>query len=380
MHSTGSSAVLPSFSGNRVPASLREVLDWAARYYVQQLRNLGDEHSVRVYLNQRGFRTEVLERFQVGFAPDQWQALVEAGCARGFSAEVLGASGLAVCRRDGQGYFDRLRGRLIFPFVDPEGRVRGFAARTVDGLPASTGGLAVRYLNTPRTSCFRKQDLLYGAPQAQDAIRVSGTCVVVEGYTDVLALHQSGIEQAVAVGGSVVYPPQARYLAQLLTGHVRPGRVVLAFDADEAGRTGVKQALPLLLQRGLLPEVATLAPGQDVADVGRQERRKGLLRLMRRRCSFTAFLLARAREEGRLDEPASYAEAIREMLALIQCLPERAQQVGFLTRAFAESRYYGPRFVSDHAQGEAARLAAWCAVFTEMAQDPRPGGVAPREG
>src|SRR5690606_38339008 len=131
----------------------------------------------------------------------------------------------------------------------------------------------------------------------QDAIRVSGTCVVVEGYTDVLALHQSGIEQAVAVGGSVVYPPQARYLAQLLTGHVRPGRVVLAFDADEAGRTGVKQALPLLLQRGLLPEVATLAPGQDVADVGRQERRKGLLRLMRRRCSFTAFLLARAREE-----------------------------------------------------------------------------------
>ena len=369
MVSPATSLLQPSplrVAGSEIQDEGADALEWAAEFYAGTLVALPAVHPANRYLQARGFSADILHRFRIGFAHDRWHGLQQAARQAGFSAGALHAAGLLVPRRDGRGYFDRFRGALVFPFTGAGGRVLGFAARRIDHLPRRTKAQPLRYVNTPATAYFRKREVLFGLVQAREAIERSGTCILVEGYTDVLALHQCALSQSVAVGGTVLFEPQARYLARLFRGSGREGRVLLAFDADEAGRIGMRRALPLLIACGLTPEVVMLPSGKDVAEIVSQAGRKGILGILRRRRSFTSFVLDEERRRGCLDDPASHAEAVRELLALIRRFPDRERQVEFLLRAFAESRCYSPRFTSTTPEGEAYRLRAWCAAFTRM--------------
>lgn len=347
--------------------SVAKALEWAATFYVQTLADLARTHPAVVHLRTRGFSEGALQRFRVGFAPDDWHGLGRAARNAGISADVLAEAGLVVPLRDGRGHFDRFRGRITFPLTDLDGRVLGFAARRVSGHPQRTPGLSCRYLNTSATALFQKRTVLFGLAEARASIEQSGTCILVEGYTDALALHQCGISQSVAVGGTVLFEPQVRQLAGLFATGGRRGRALLAFDADEAGRIGTRRALPLLLERAIIPEVVPLPPGRDVADVARRNGRRGLLRLLRLRRSFTSFLLAEAQSRGWMDDPASYADAIRELLELIQRFPDPLLRASCLLRAFAESRVFVPRYASDTPEGEARRLSTWISVMAKSA-------------
>ncbi|MEJ2357752.1 MAG: DNA primase [Deinococcales bacterium] len=205
------------------------------------------------YLEQRGLSRESIDAFELGFAPDGWDGLLRHALTKGVRDDALMAVGLLSENERGRRY-DRFRNRVIFPIKDAMGRVVGFAGRVLDdNLP--------KYLNTPETELFRKAELLYGLDRARPAIRKSGEAIVVEGYMDVIALHQTGFDNAVAALGAALTEAQAEQLARL-----DARRVFLAFDADEAGQRAVLSGLDQAVGRRLLVRAVQVPYGKDPAD------------------------------------------------------------------------------------------------------------------
>jgi len=175
-----------------------------------------------------------------------------------------------------------------------------------------------------------------------------------------VALYQCGLTQSVALAGAALFEAQAHRLARLAR------RAVLVLDGDEAGLHGARQALPLLLERGIYPEIVVLQEGRDVADIACEKGRRGVVHLLRRRQSFTSFVLRQDQAAGRLEDAFDYAEAIRELLTLIRLFPDAQRRSGMLLRAFTESKQLVPRFAFQSATGEAHRFRAWCATMARL--------------
>ncbi len=208
-------------------ARLLEANEEAARFYHGLLLNAPAAEPARRYLEGRGLDDATIRAFQLGYAPDAWQALLDHLRGRGFTDEELLAAGLVIQGergpgKAGQGLYDRFRGRVMFPIADERGRVIGFGGRVLgDGVP--------KYLNTPQTRLFDKGGTLYALDRAKDAIRASGAAVVVEGYMDAIAAHQHGITNVVATLGTAL---TERHIT-VLKRYAR--QVILAMDADAAG-------------------------------------------------------------------------------------------------------------------------------------------------
>jgi DNA primase len=222
----------------------------AARDFFREVMRSREGAAARQYLDKRGVPEELIDRFGVGFAPPRWDGLLSALGRSGFTAAALEQAGLVAPRQDGDGHYDRFRGRLIFPIAEASGNVVGFGGRTLDD---STP----KYLNSPESPIYHKGRVLFGLPQALDAIRRTGRAVVVEGYFDVLALHRAGIQEVVAPCGTALTEEHARRLRRYA------GEVVLLFDADDAGRRAAERSLGLLLAEGLRVRGSLLPEGQD---------------------------------------------------------------------------------------------------------------------
>ncbi|MDZ7800278.1 MAG: DNA primase [Trueperaceae bacterium] len=211
------------------------------------------EGPARDYLLGRGLSEESLDVWELGFAPEGWDGLLRHALTKGYKDDDLLAAGLLAENERGRRY-DRFRGRVMFPIRDRLGRLVGFAGRVLDdGVP--------KYLNTPDTELFEKGTLLYGLDRAKKAVRERSECLVVEGYLDVIALHQTGFPYAVAVLGANLTAEQAQELARLDV-----QRVTLAFDADEAGQRAVLAGLDQAVGRRFLVRAATVPEGKDPAD------------------------------------------------------------------------------------------------------------------
>jgi DNA primase len=188
----------------------------------------------RDYLKARGFGVEDAKRFELGFAPNEWESMSRALTADGVKAEDLIAVGVTV-RNDRGGLRDRFRGRLMFPVHDPGGDVIGFGGRILDALDYGDFD-PPKYLNSPETPLYKKTRVLYGVPQARADIVRAEQVLVCEGYTDVMALHQAGFANAVATCGTAVGVEHLRMVSRYAS------RVVLAFDGDEAGVKAAERA------------------------------------------------------------------------------------------------------------------------------------------
>lgn len=204
----------------------------------------------RRYLRQRGYEGEMVRAFRLGYAPDQWEALATHLAAHGFTRDDMRAAGLVREGSGGRGDRDLFHSRLLFPILDPEGRVVAFGGRVLDGGTP-------KYLNSPETPIYHKGRVLYGLYQGRDAIRHARAVLVVEGYFDLLALHRAGIGHAVAACGTALTADHAR----LLKRHAE--QVVLVFDADKAGRQATFRAMDALLPEGLAINAVGLAAGED---------------------------------------------------------------------------------------------------------------------
>lgn len=236
---------------------LGEALERAVAYYVATLWESDKAEGARRYLLQeRGLERGTLEAFGVGFAPSRWDSILTRGQQAGFSPEELRDAGLVQRSRSRPGsHYDRFRGRITFPVRDRRGQVVGFGARALgpDDKP--------KYLNSPEGEMYRKGSTLYGIERARGPIARGGRAVVVEGYTDVLALHGTGIEEAVAVMGTAITADQLK----LLSGYAE--EVVLALDADRAGREAMLRAQRVAGSGKLRLLVAAMGEGEDPAEM-----------------------------------------------------------------------------------------------------------------
>ncbi|MBW2006619.1 MAG: DNA primase [Deltaproteobacteria bacterium] len=270
------------------------------------------------YVEERGISREIIEEFRLGFAPDRWDGLVEFLKREGLSLDTAAKAGLVAPRKSG-GYYDRFRGRLIFPIFDLGGRVLGFGGRVLDdGMP--------KYLNTPETPVFQKGRCLYGLHAAYRAIRGEGSAVVVEGYMDFLALRNHGLAHVVATLGTA-----------LTADHIRKLRgyapiVVLVFDADEAGDAAVLKSLPLFLNEGVSAKAVQLPKGEDPDSFVNQWGLERFRELVEGALPLFDFYLERAcsEKEMDLDAKARVLKQVAPILSEFHDAPQRALYAGHL--------------------------------------------------
>ncbi len=248
-------------SGSRsgeVSDALYRANELAQKYFQHLLWKDASGEKARTYLAERAISQETAERFGLGVALPDWDGLLKVGAKRALGGATLQKAGL-VSPRDSGGFYDRFRDRLMFPITNIGGRTVAFGARTLDpeGQP--------KYLNSPETPIYRKGHILYGLSEAKDAIRKTGQVLIVEGYTDLLRLMQSGIEHVVASSGTAFTPEQAKLLSRY------GDRVVLVYDADQAGSAATLRGIDILLAADLDVRVISLPEGHDPDSFVREE-------------------------------------------------------------------------------------------------------------
>ncbi len=233
---------------------LYELLRKVAEFYPRYLWESEEAAKARAYLESRGLHREALEQYGVGYAPSAWDRVLVSALRSGFTEQELVAAGLAQRGRQG-GLYDRFRGRIMFPLRDARGRVLGFGAR------AMREAQLPKYVNTSETAVYRKGRSLFGLDLARADATRKGEVIVVEGYTDVIALHQGGIENVVASMGTALTEEQVAELARL-------ARVVLlAFDADRSGQEAMLRVQRASAGRGLDLKVVRLPDDKDPCDL-----------------------------------------------------------------------------------------------------------------
>ena len=242
--------VTPPTEADRKKRDLYEVNALALEYFQRQLHLHSHAHN---YLLTRQLSEASIDTFQLGFAPDSWDGLLKHLQTAGVSVDDMSQAGLLSESRNGR-HFDRFRNRVMFPIKDFMGRVVGFSGRVLDD---STP----KYMNTPETDIFDKGSLLYGLDRAKTSIRERRSCIVVEGYMDVIALHQVGIDTAIAALGATLTSAQAQQLRRL-----EVETVYLAFDADAAGQRATLSGLDQSLGQQFLVKAVRVPHGKDPAD------------------------------------------------------------------------------------------------------------------
>jgi DNA primase len=264
----------------------------------------------------------MVERFHLGFAPDQRDALLRRARVDALDLEAVELAGLAARHSETHILRDRFRGRVIFPIHDPQGRPVAFGGRILPEVEArwhEAGLTAVKYLNSPETPLFQKRATLYAAHLARDAARSAGWVAVVEGYTDVIAAHQVGVANVVGTLGTALGPDHVTLLRRLAD------RVVLVFDGDEAGQRAAERSLDLFLGHEVDLRVLCLPAGLDPCDFLLREGATPFLHLVESSLDPLAFALDRAAARHDLQSAEGARLAAEEALALLARVPARSR-------------------------------------------------------
>ena len=231
--------------------SLYIINNFAQQFFSDALFNSEEGLNVGMsYLKERGFREEIITRFQLGYNPEARDTLAKAAIEKQFNTELLQKSGLVVMRDNG--LQDNYRGRIIFPIHNQSGKVTGFGARLI-----RKNDKAPKYINTPENEIYVKSKILYGLWYARQAIDKNDECLLVEGYTDVVSLHQAGIENVVASGGTSLTPDQLRLIKKFTS------NLTILYDGDAAGVKAALRGLDLALEEGLNVQLALLPNEED---------------------------------------------------------------------------------------------------------------------
>jgi DNA primase len=316
----------------RRKARLWELLERTAKFYERYLWESPKAERARKYLAERGLGEEVLRRFGVGMAPSPWDQVLTGSQRAGFKVDELLAAGLAQKGRQG-GHYDRFRNRITFPIRDQRGRVLGFGAR------ALTPDQQPKYLNSPEGELYRKSHTLYGIDRARGPIAKARRAIVVEGYTDVLALHQAGVEEAVAIMGTAITPEQVSMLAGLTDS------VVLALDADRAGADAMIRAQKVAGGRGLELRVAAMPEGEDPADMLQAGSADRFLQLVEGAIDLPSFRVEVALGRGELSSLAGRERVLDEVGPVLKAMGENALGFDELVRKVADRLDTDPSLV-----------------------------------
>ncbi len=298
--------------------SLYIVLNYAKNYFVKMLSENDEGRSIgQSYFRERGFAEHTLQKFELGYSLDQWNAFSKEALANAYSEDLLEKAGLLV-RKEGGKKYDRFRGRVIFPIHNVSGKVVAFGARTLkkDDKP--------KYLNSPESEVYHKSKVLYGLYQAKQTIRQHDNCYLVEGYTDVISLHQSDIENVVASSGTSLTTEQIKLINRFAS------NITVLFDGDTAGIKASLRGIDMILESGVNVRVVMFPEGEDPDSysrkLGTSKFKKYLANNVRDFISFKLGLFSKEAE----NDPLRKAEAIKEVVSSISVIPDPIKRAVYI--------------------------------------------------
>ncbi len=260
------------------------------------------------YFRERGFSDESIEKFELGYSPEDWTALTDEAISKKYELEFLEKTGLTIVNENKK--FDRFRGRVMFPIHSMSGRVLGFGGRTL-----SSEKKVAKYLNSPESIIYHKSKVLYGIYQAKQSIAKEDNCFLVEGYTDVISLHQSGVENVVSSSGTALTPDQIRLINRLTD------NITVLFDGDAAGIRASFRGIDLILEQGMNVRVVAFPEGEDPDSFARSRSSSELIDYLKDESQdFIQFKASVLHEETKKD-PVKRAELIRDIVSSISKIP-----------------------------------------------------------
>ena len=299
--------------------SMFVVNEWACEYFHEILLNDVDGQAIgKQYFRSRGIRDDIIEKFKLGFALTKRDALVNEAHRKGYKDEFLQKTGL--CIKNEHGIYDRFAGRAMFPWLNVSGKVVAFGGRKLD---AATKGVQQKYVNSPDSEIYHKERELYGIFQAKKAIVKEDCVYMVEGYTDVIAMHQCGLENVVANSGTALSTYQIKLL------HRFTPNIVLLYDGDEAGIHAAMRGTDMLLQEGMNVKVLLLPDGDDPDSFSRkhtaQEFKDYIEQHQTDFIQFKTDLLLKG-----VTDPIKKAEAINNIIRSIAVIPDPMIRTAYL--------------------------------------------------
>ena len=296
--------------------SLGALVVWAQKWLKDQLHNTEEGKAIGLsYFKNRGFRDETLEKYDIGFCPDGWEIMTAAALEAGYTKERLIATGLGKEKSSDGKLFDFFHGRVMFPIKDVTGRVIGFGGRTL-----KTEKKIAKYFNSPQSELYDKSRALYGIHAAKPHISKEDMCLLVEGYTDVMAMSQSGVENVVSSSGTALTIGQIHLIRRFTK------NVTVLFDGDRAGMAAALRGIDILLSEGMNVKVVTFPDGDDPDSYSKKVSSTELQKYVREDAQdFLAFKSDLLSEEAG-DDPLKKSELVHSIVTTIACVQDAIQR------------------------------------------------------
>ena len=265
------------------------------------------------YFKERGFRDDIIKTFELGYCLDEWDAFTKAALAKGYDLKYLASTGLTIVKENRQ--FDRFKGRVLFPIHSMSGRILGFGGRIL-----TADKKAAKYLNSPESDIYHKSKILYGLFQAKKEIAKQDNCYLVEGYTDVISFHQSGIENVVASSGTALTSDQIRLVNRLTK------NITVLFDGDAAGIRASIRGIDLILEQGMNVKVVQFPDGEDPDSFAKAHSNEELKKYLEDAAQdFINFKVSLLLKDANND-PIKKAGVIRDIVMSISKIPDGIQR------------------------------------------------------
>jgi len=295
------------------------VTAFAAKHFVHNLQETPEGKSIGLaYFNERGMQEHIVNKFELGYCPERWDDLLKAATDAGHNLDYLIKSGLIIKGDNGK-TFDRFRGRVIFPIHNISGRVIGFGGRILDSTKSKA-----KYLNSPESIIYHKSDSLYGIYFAKSAIIKQDNCYLVEGYTDVTSLHQSGIENVVASSGTSLTEGQIKLIRRFSQ------NITILYDGDAAGIKASFRGIDMIVEEGMNVRVVLFPDGEDPDSYARSHTTEELQEYVDKSSqdfiTFKSGLLSK--EAG--DDPVKKSDVVRNIITTISLVPDQLKRLFFI--------------------------------------------------
>jgi DNA primase len=297
-----------------VRESMYLVSEFAKDYFHNTLLHSEEGKAIGLsYFKERGFTSETIKKFALGYSPETWDAFTKEALGKGYKLEFLESTGLTIPKDDRP--FDRFKGRVMFPIQSLSGRVLGFGGRIL-----GNDKKAAKYLNSPESDIYHKSKVLYGIFQSKQAIAKQNNCYLVEGYTDVIQFNQAGIENVVASSGTALTPDQIRLINRLTK------NITVLFDGDAAGLRASIRGIDMILEEGMNVKVCAFPDGEDPDSFAKKTPYEELVSYLEENSKdFIQFKASLLMNDAKND-PIKKADLIRDMVVSISKIPDRIQR------------------------------------------------------
>jgi DNA primase len=294
--------------------SMFVVSKFAAEYFHDLMLNTQQGKAIGLsYFKERGFRDDIIKKFDLGYCRDEWDNFTKAALTKGYDLKYLASTGLTIVKENKQ--FDRFKGRVLFPIHSMSGRILGFGGRIL-----KVDKKAAKYLNSPESDIYHKSKILYGIYQAKKEIAKQDNCFLVEGYTDVISFHQSGIENVVASSGTALTSDQIRLVRRLTQ------NITVLFDGDAAGLRASIRGIDLILEQGMNVKVVSFPEGEDPDSFAKSHSDAELKEYLENSAQdFINFKVSILMKEAKSD-PVKKAGLIRDIVTSISKIPDGIQR------------------------------------------------------